>query len=532
LRYDLSGIFVEGAGLRDGLHRFLDLRVGLQLDLEAFLLTKGGQEDLLLDLALDPVEIFTDFRLGIVDAMLAHVGTQVAHHAVIDFEVLGDGWAGAEVVAGEAADAGLEGKENIGTQQGLLKLGELGRGDVDVRGDAAAAGYLAAAVGELYLAGMVGECAHVVLLVERNAIIVGRDEGGAWRVVTGRSQRESSVFAQRSDGLHQALAERGFTHDKATVVVLHCAGNDFGGRSGVAINENHEWDVVALIAANRVVAAIGGSAAMVRNDELILVEKHIANGHGFIEKAAGIPAHVENQAVERRSVELLQRVSDFMVSSFVKPGEADIADTGFEQKRDIHGVARNFVARHGENQRLRISFTRNSNFNDGALGAFEHVGDVASGQTIGGLVVDLHDDVAGTYAGVIGRCADVGSHDHRVVLAGGDDHADAVILAALIFAQESELAGVEEIGVRVKHAEHAGNGALVDGLVDVDGLRVIGLNDIQNARKIANGGLVIVRGGRGGPHIWAVNAAQDRRYKQDCYDKENPATLWFHPTLA
>src|SRR5258708_10105411 len=210
MRYELSGIFVEGAGLRDGLHRFLDLRVGLQLDLEAFLLTKGGQEDLLLDLALDPVEIFTDFRLGIVDAMLAHVGTQVAHHAVIDFEVLGDGWAGAEVVAGEAADAGLEGKENIGTQQGLLKLGELGRGDVDVRGDAAAAGYLAAAVGESYLARMFVNFALVVIFVERNGLIVALNEAAAWRVVTGRSQRESSVFAQRSDRLHQARADRGF----------------------------------------------------------------------------------------------------------------------------------------------------------------------------------------------------------------------------------------------------------------------------------------------------------------------------------
>jgi hypothetical protein len=119
-----------------------------------------------------------------------------------------------------------------------------------------------------------------------------------------------------------------------------------------------------------------------------------------------------------------------------------------------------------------------------------------------------------------------------VVLAGCDDHADAVILAALIFAQKSELARVEEIGVGVKHAEHAGDGALVDGLVDVDGLGVIGLHDVQNAGKVADGGLEIVRRGRGGPDVGPVNATQNCRYKEYCNYKENPTTLWFHPTLA
>src|SRR5260370_38959288 len=133
---------------------------------------------------------------------------------------------------------------------------------------------------------MLGNVALVVIFVERNGVIVALNEAAAGRVVTGRSQRESSVFAQRSDGLHQALAERGFTHDKATVVVLHCAGNDFGGGSGVAINENHEWDVVALIPANRVVAAIAGAPAMVRNESLVFVWEHVANSDGFIQKRA------------------------------------------------------------------------------------------------------------------------------------------------------------------------------------------------------------------------------------------------------
>jgi hypothetical protein len=119
-----------------------------------------------------------------------------------------------------------------------------------------------------------------------------------------------------------------------------------------------------------------------------------------------------------------------------------------------------------------------------------------------------------------------------VVLTGSDDHANAVVLAALIFAEESELAGVEEIRMRVEHAEHTGDSALVDGLVDVDGLGVVGLHDIQNAGKVADRGLEIVRRSCGGPDIGPVNPAQDCRYKEYCDYEENPTTLWFHPTLA
>src|SRR6267142_290894 len=135
------------------------------------------------------------------------------------------------------------------------------------------------------------------------------------------------------------------------------------------------------------------------------------------------------------------------------------------------------------------------------------VRDIAGGEAVGGLVINLDNHVAWVNASVISRCANVWSHHYSVILAGSDDHADAVIFAALIFAQEGKLAGVEEIRVGVKHAEHTGDGALVDSLVNVDGLRVIGLHDVENARKVVDGALVIVRRGRGGPDIRPVNPA-------------------------
>ncbi len=35
-----------------------------------------------------------------------------------------------------------------------------------------------------------------------------------------------------------------------------------------------------------------------RDDELILVEEHVRDGHGFVQQAAGIAAEIENDAVE------------------------------------------------------------------------------------------------------------------------------------------------------------------------------------------------------------------------------------------
>src|SRR5882757_2999695 len=235
-------------------------------------------------------------------------------------------------------------------------------------------------------------------------------------------------------------------------MILHGTRNNFGGGGRVAVDQDNKRNVVALVAAHGVVATLSGSSAVVRDDELIFVEEHIANGYGFIEQAAGVTAHIEDQAVERRRVELLQCVCYLAVSGLVETGKANIADTGLQQEGDVHGMAGDFVARHGEDERLGVAFAGNRNFYDCALGAFQHVGNIAGGEAVGGLVINLDDYVAGSNPSVIGWCADVGSHDYCVVLAGSNDHAYAVVLAALIFAQECKLAGIKEIRVGVKHA--------------------------------------------------------------------------------
>src|SRR5207245_2469194 len=105
------------------------------------------------------------------------------------------------------------GEEHICAQQGFFEFCELGSWDVNIRGDAAATGYLAAAVGQLDLAWMLWNFALIVVFVKGNGLVVALDEATAGSVVTGGSQGQASVFTERRDRLHQTLAERGFAYD-------------------------------------------------------------------------------------------------------------------------------------------------------------------------------------------------------------------------------------------------------------------------------------------------------------------------------
>ena len=84
----------------------------------------------------------------------------------------------------------------------------------------------------------------------------------------------------------------------------------------------------------------------------------------------------------------------------------------------------------------------------------------------------------------------------------------------------------------IEDAEHAGNSALVDGFVDVHRLGVVGLDDVKCLGEIADGILVIVRGGGGGLDVRAVDAAKNGGEKENGNDEHQPAAFRFHAHLA
>ena len=112
----------------------------------------------------------------------------------------------------------------------------------------------------------------------------------------------------------------------------------------------------------------------------------------------------------------------------------------------------------------------------GSLGAFQRLGHLVRSPAVGGFAVDGGDDVAGVDAGAERGRALVRRDDIDLIALLLDDHADAVIVAALLFAHPGVGLGIVEIGVRVENAEHAGDGPVVDGrvgLVAVDRLGVV-----------------------------------------------------------
>src|SRR5262249_44512404 len=112
-------------------------------------------------------------------------------------------------------------------------------------------------------------------------------------------------------------------------------------------------------------------------------------------------------------------------------------------------MAWNLAARHCESKWLIVAFARNDNFNNSAFLTLEPVRDFTGRQPIRGLVIHTNDYVARTQAGVVGRSSHIRRHNNRVIVARGDDHADAVIPASLVFAEQRKLPRIKEIRMRV-----------------------------------------------------------------------------------
>ena len=68
-------------------------------------------------------------------------------------------------------------------------------------------------------------------------------------------------------------------------------------------------------------------------------------------------------------------------------------------------------------------------------------------------------------------------HD-RLAVAALHRHADAVVVAALFVAQRLEIVGIEEVGVRIERPQHPRDRAFIDGLVRLQLIGEILLDDV------------------------------------------------------
>src|SRR5262245_19473932 len=217
------------------------------------------------------------------------------------------------------------------------------------------------------------------------------------------------------------------------------------------------------------------------DDHLALAQEFIGNTHAFAQQTSGVLPQVKNQPFQLPK--LVERARNFLLGGFLEAGNVHVADARADHEMQVHAEARNLVAGHVEIQRLLQAFAENGDLDRGALGALQKFGDFAGAQVVSRFAVNREDDVAGTNPGAVRGRAHEGRNHDDLVITRPDLHAHDVVLAALLFAQQGVRLGIKEIGVRIQHAQHAGDGSVVNSLLGVDGLGVILLNHLVHLGK-------------------------------------------------
>src|SRR5262249_18445968 len=110
-------------------------------------------------------------------------------------------------------------------------------------------------------------------------------------------------------------------------------------------------------------------------------------------------------------------------------------------------------------------------------------------------------------------------------------HPNAVVLAALVLAQQRILLGIEEVRVRIEHVQHARNGSVINGLVGVDRFGIILLDQVVHLRElmqaVAHIGIAARR--RRGIELLAIQHAQEAAgYKHKNYQDERATRTTDH----
>ena len=208
-----------------------------------------------------------------------------------------------------------------------------------------------------------------------------------------------------------------------------------------------------------------------------------------------------------------------------------VADARLDQEVHVDAVARNLVAHQGELHRLLDAFARDADVNRCALGALQHVRNVAGTHVLGGLAIDGDNHVARMNASLIRGRAGEGVNHNDFVVARADGHADAVVLAALVLAHQRVGLGIKEVRVRVERVQHPGDRAVVNGLISIHRLGVILLDESVNIGELLKAVLDVgVAGDRRllAGALGEQDAQKSARKEEKSYQEERPARTTCH----
>ena len=105
--------------------------------------------------------------------------------------------------------------------------------------------------------------------------------------------------------------------------------------------------------------------------------------------------------------------------------------------------------------------------------------------------------------------------DNRAAVTRSHLHPHTVVVPALILPQQIEGAGVQKVGMGIERAQHARDGAVVDGTVGVHWIGIVLLDNGKNLGEVPYGVFDVAPAGGRRFNPRPVDAAQNGRKKDD-----------------
>ncbi len=200
---------------------------------------------------------------------------------------------------------------------------------------------------------------------------------------------------------------------------------------------------------------------------LPFLQKPLGHGYALVKQAAGIAAEIQQQTFDVLFAEHPEAFIQFAAGRLGELGDLYVGYPGAYEESVLHAVALYLVPRNFEFKRLLAARPRHGDLYGCAARAFEQVGYIGRRKAFGRFAADRKQDVAWPQPRPVGRSAREDFHHHGPVVARAHAHADPVVMASLLLAHELKVARVKKAGVRIQGAQHARNGAVVNGLIRI-----------------------------------------------------------------
>ena len=261
---------------------------------------------------------------------------------------------------------------------------------------------------------------------------------------------------------------------------MDAAGGDFGGGSGVFIDEHNEFALFEETCFGGEVFFAGFAEVVGIDDHALAGDELVADFEGHVEVAAAVATQVEDEVFHALFLQAADGFFEFGGGGGGEAFEFDVAGERVGHEADVDAVHRDGAAGDDELDGFFFAAAHHGDFHLGTFFAaqvlaYPVVGDALSDRH---GVIDLDDLVTGHQSDFFRRTVDDDLHHVDGVLDELEGHADAVEGALQGFGHGGNVLGGDVGGVRVQLFEHLVDGS-VGQRVEVNGIHVHGVDGVE-----------------------------------------------------